>query len=116
MKQILKFSMLIFVLMLPLAMFGQEEVPTTPDELFGGLEALYGALVIIVGYLSAFIPGLKKIPKGVYRVLAFAIISGAAFVYFGWSNAIGIIFTYAISTSIYEVILKLFAKSPPPEQ
>ena len=88
---------------------------STPESLFGGMEILYGAVVIIGGYLSAFIPGLNNIDQGVYRVLAWAIMTGIGFALFG-SSIISLAVTYAISTSLYEVIFKLFRASPSPSE
>lgn len=87
---------------------------TSPDTLIGSIDWLYGALVVIGGYLSAFIPFFKKITNGTYRVLAWAVLVGVGFVMFGFGDVINLAITYAMSTSLYEVILKWFAKSPSP--
>lgn len=89
----------------------------TPDTFGGlaqfanGIEWVYGFFIIVSGYLSTFIPGINKIDKAVYRVLALAIVIGVGF-YFGvGSSLFNLVVTYAISTSFYETILKLF-KNP----
>lgn len=77
----------------------------TPQNLFDTLvEPLYGALVIIFGYISAYIPGLKKLSP-FYRVLTFAVAAGLGFFLFGvsfWKVAA----TYFLSSGLYAVILK----------
>lgn len=85
------------------------------SEVFNGAEVLYGALVVIGGYLSAFIPGLNTIDKGVYRVLAWAILTGIGFALFGMP-ILTIAVTYAVSTSLYEVVFRLFKRSPNPTE
>ncbi len=84
---------------------------TSPDALINSAPYIFGILVTIGGYLSAYIPFLNKIDSGTYRVLALAIVAGIAFVMFGFSDVIPLLLAYASSTSIYEVILKLFFKS-----
>ena len=131
-----KFSFLFFGLMailfgvlMPLAAFAgvpPEAVPS-PDNLIDAVKgvqdwsellsletAIYTAVFTVGGYLSAFIPGLKNIDSGTWRVLVFAIlvIAGSAVLGIGniWLGAI----SYFFSTSLYEVVLKWFVKSPKP--
>tara|TARA_R110000787_G_scaffold97665_4_gene201308 strand:+ start:6506 stop:6868 length:363 start_codon:yes stop_codon:yes gene_type:complete len=86
------------------------------ESLFSNVDPIYGALVILGGYVSAFIPGLKKINSGVYRVLAFALVTGIGFFSFG-ADVFSLSVTYFFSTSLYEVVLKsLVAKSPKPKE
>ena len=76
--------------------------------------AIYTAVITVGGYLSAFIPGLRSIDSGVWRVLVFAIlvVAGSAVLGIGniWIGAI----SYFFSTSLYEVVLKWFIRSPKP--
>lgn len=110
--------------------FGQDTIDTIPvpeiginPDTYTGLDAftnsinwLYGILIIAGGYLSHLIPGLKKVGSGVYRVLSVAIVMGLGFFVFdAGSTLTSLIITYTVSTSFYEVILKLFKKSPAPE-
>lgn len=89
---------------------------SAPGEFLAGwVEVLYGALVVIGGYLSSFVPGLNKIDKTVYRVAAFALAVGALFVAFTPMSAFSAVVTYAMSTSIYELVLKVFKKTPQPQ-
>ena len=87
---------------------------STPEGLVGGAEILYGAIVVLGGYLSSFIPGLKSISNATYRVLTFALIVGVGFAMFG-SNILSLALSYGASTSIYETILKLVFKTQKPE-
>ena len=78
--------------------------------------AIYTAVITIGGYFSAFIPGLKNIDSGVWRVLVWAImvVAGSLVIGFGnvWMGAIA----YFFSTSLYEIVLKWFIPSPKPAQ
>lgn len=114
------FSVLLFMLIAAEYGFGQgtglEEIDiSTPTALFGNIEALYGVLVIVGGYLSAFIPGLKKIDDGAIRVFTWALITGIGFALFSGTEVLNLSITYAVSTSLYEIILRWFRKSPAPE-
>lgn len=77
--------------------------------------AIMSAIILIGGWLSALIPGLRNIDSGVYRVLTWAIMVIAGFAFIGgaeiWQGAIAYFFT----TSLYEVVIKLFAPSPKPD-
>lgn len=87
--------------------------PPPMDEWFDqGIGPIISALIVVGGYLSKWIPGLNAIKDATYRVLAFAILIGAGFLYFGadiWQVAI----SYFMSTSMYELVLaQIFGKSP----
>lgn len=75
---------------------------------------LMSLLMLLGGYLSWLIPGIKKIPNTTYRVLAVAvlIVAGCFTIGFGeiWQGALA----YLFSTSLYEVIFKLFKRTPTP--
>ncbi len=76
---------------------------------------IMSTLILLGGWISAFIPGLKEIDSGVYRVLTWAIMVIAGFALIGgaevWQGAIAYFFT----TSLYEVVIKLFLPSPKPD-
>lgn len=116
------FVMTIIVMLIsPLVMMAQElpptiDIPTDPAAWFAldRVEWVYGIIVVIGGYLSAFIPGLKNITVGVYRVLTWALITGAGAVMLG-SSIWGVAITYFISTGLYDIVLKLILKSPKPK-
>lgn len=78
--------------------------------------AIYTTIFTIGGYLSAFIPGLSSISSGTWRVLVFAILVIAGSLVLGIGNIwLGAI-SYFFSTSLYEVVLKWFVKSPKPSE
>ena len=111
------------VFLLQIDAFGQEATsrfeeifPTgTAEVVLSNVDALYGALIVLGGYLSKWIPGINLIDKGVYRVLAFAILVGVIFWKFSGKDALDLGVTYAITTSLYEVIFKLIGSSPKPD-
>lgn len=80
------------------------------QELFSLSDMLYGALIILGGWITPLIPGIKAIPKKVYQVLALAIILGAVFIKFGSTTLISGPVIYAIVTSVYEIFLKPLKK------
>lgn len=86
---------------------------STPQGVIGGTEILYGAIVVLGGYLSRWIPFLKNITNGTYRVLAFAVAVGVGFALFG-ADILSLALSYAASTSIYEVILRMIIKNRNP--
>lgn len=122
MKSLTKFVLMIVAVMVAFPIFGQDTIPTvtlpaTPADWFSEhtMEVVYGVLVVIGGYLSAFIPGLNKITVGVYRVLTWAVITGAAAIFFKGANVWGIAITYFVSTGLYSVLLRLIFASPKPK-
>lgn len=84
----------------------------TPETLFNStFEPLLGLVIVLSGYLSAFIPGVKKWAP-FYRVAAFALAAGLGFHLFGvsfWKIAT----TWLLSSGLYAVVLQnIFGKSP----
>jgi hypothetical protein len=78
----------------------------TPDTLFGSLyDPLYSALIIVFGYVSAFIPGVKKV-SAFGRVLAFGLVAGLGFYLFG-ASTIKVAVSFLVSTGLlYDGFLK----------
>ena len=84
----------------------------TPETLFTlTVEPLYGLVVVLSGYLTAFIPGIQKW-KPFYRVIAFALAIGVGLHLFGGASVWKLAFTYFISTGLYAVFIKNIFKSP----
>jgi len=83
----------------------------TPETVFSTMvQPLYGALVILFGYLSAYIPGVKNWSPFM-RVAAFALAAGLGFYLYGvsfWKIAS----SYLLSSGLYAVILKNIIPSP----
>jgi len=121
MQRIIKIlpTLLLFSLLFTVIGFGQEIVlppiigPDSPlTDLLSWTDLLYGAIVILMGYVSQYIPGINKIPKTVYRVLAIGLIVGAMFLLMGKSNAFGLLFAFLSATNFYELLLKFIKKTP----
>ncbi len=86
----------------------------TATNVFEALfQPVYSLLVLAFGYLSAYIPGVKKVAP-FYRVLAFGLVAGVAFHLFGvsvWKVAV----TYLLTTGIvYDGFLKNLTKKKTP--
>jgi hypothetical protein len=84
----------------------------TAENLFNAtIEPLYGLVIVLSGYLTGFIPGLKKIAP-FYRVLAFALAAGLGFSLFGFASFWKLASTYFFSSGLYLVVLKNIFASP----
>lgn len=84
----------------------------TPENIFDvAFQPLYSALIVLFGYASSFIPGVKKVSPFA-RVLTFGLVAGLGFYLFGasvWKVAL----TYLLTTGlIYDGFLKHFVKTP----
>ena len=89
---------------------------TSWTDLLGVESVIYTFLITVGGWMSSFIPGLRTIESGTYRVLVWAIMVIAGGLVIGWGNVwVGAI-SYFFSTSLYEVVLKFFIKSPKPSE
>lgn len=80
-----------------------------------GLEAVvYTFIITVGGWLTSFIPGLRSIDSGTYRVLVWAILVIAGSLVIGVGNIwVGAI-SYFFSTSLYEVVIRWIIPSPKP--
>ena len=89
-----------------------------PENLFQStIEPLYSAIIVLMGYISAYIPGVKKLSPYL-RVLTVGLIAGLGFYLFG-SSIWKVVLTYLITTGlIYDGFLKpltnLFTKKKAP--
>ena len=81
----------------------------TPETIFPQLfEPIYGMVVIAFGYLSAFIPGVKKL-NTYGRVFAFGLVAGLGFYLFGGASIWKVALSFLISTGLlYDGMLKPF--------
>lgn len=83
----------------------------TPENLFQAcIEPTYALVVLLSGYLSIYIPGIKKWAP-FYRVAAFALVAGIGFSLFGFS-AWKLASTYFLSSGLYLIILRNIFSSP----
>lgn len=86
----------------------------TAENIFQAtIEPLYGMLVILFGYLSGYLPVVKKFAPFA-RVIAFALALGIGLHLFGGASIWKIAFTYFLSSGLYAVILKHILPSPGP--
>lgn len=110
----------LFLLLASVAAFAQgDDLPPIdintlqPETLINTLvEPIYSALIILFGYLSAFIPGVKKWSPFV-RVITFALAAGLGFWLFGvsfWKIAV----SYLFSSGLYATVLKNIFPTPKP--
>jgi len=89
---------------------------TSWTELLGLEAVIYTFIITVGGWLSSFIPGLRSIDSGVYRVLVWAILVIAGSLVIGVGNVwVGAI-SYFFSTSLYDIVLKWIIKSPKPSE
>jgi hypothetical protein len=120
MKTLLKKAVLLFsLLLIGGMMFAQTgELPPLPTPEDGvnsylpWVDLLYAAFVMIAGWLSAFIPGIRNIPDKAWRIAAIALVGAGIFLIGGWSNGLSLIFAYLIATKVYELFVKRIAPTP----
>lgn len=80
--------------------------PESPlTDLLAWTDLVYSAIVILLGYVSNYVPGLNKMAPA-WRVVAIGLIVAAMFVLMGGSNAFSLLFSYLAATNFYELILK----------
>lgn len=78
----------------------------TTESLLKAYNILYGALVIIWGYVGKLLKLNAKVPHYVFVVLAGGLVIAGAFVIFGFGKAIPLLFTFLSAIGIYDLILK----------
>lgn len=84
----------------------------TPESLFRQtVEPLYGLLILLSGYLSAYIPGLNRFSPFL-RVFAFALALGLGFHLFGGASIWQIALTYFFTSGLYDVFVRHILASP----
>ena len=99
------------------ALFGQApdfpDVATlTPETLFASaVDPVYSALVLLSGYISAFIPGVKRFSPFL-RTVAFAATAGLGFHLFGGASIWKLALTYFITSGLYASFFKNIFASP----
>lgn len=116
MKNYLKYLPLVLLLTIfvvpligqnPIDIIDQVKGAVTWDELLSKETAITSGLILIAGYLSPFVPFIRKIPQGAFRVGAFAIIIIVALVKgFAIGSWAGGAIAYFFSTSLYELVFK----------
>jgi len=115
----LLFTFLTIVSMSVFAQGGLPDLPTADDGVgayIPWVEAIYGAIVLIVGWLSHLIPGVNKIPSKAWRIAAIAIVGAGIFVIAGFSSGIPLFISYLIATKVYELFIKSSLPTPDTEE
>jgi hypothetical protein len=88
-----------------------------PDAQLGDFLNLYsileGAVIVILGYLHNWIPGLNMIPAKWFRIVLIGAVVGVIFAALGFANGIGTVFVFLQAVGFYSLILKPVAPSPP---
>lgn len=73
---------------------------------------LEGAVIVILGYLHNYIPGLNMIPAKWFRIVLIGAVVGVIFTALGFSNGIGTVFVFLQAVGFYSLILNPVAPSP----
>jgi len=115
---------LAFFLIASVALTAQGEVvipaPIEPGVKIGVLldwyNALYGALVVITGYLVPFIPGAAKLGKKVFAIAAAGLVLLIVFVTLGLADGFGLALTFLAASGVYDYLLKPAGLKSPPLQ
>lgn len=114
MKFLLSFAAFCFLSIAAVSLFAQGEVelpvPIEPGVTVGVLldwyNALYGALVVLVGYLVPFIPGAAKLGKKVFAIAAAGLVLLVVFVTLGLADGFGLALTFLAASGVYDYLLK----------
>lgn len=72
-------------------------------DLYAGLE---GAVIVVLGYLHNWIPGLNKIPSKWFRIVLIGAVVVVIFTALGWQQGFGQILIFLQAVGFYEIILK----------
>lgn len=75
------------------------------------IEPVFSLVVLLSGYVSAFIPGIKKWAP-FNRVIAFALVTGLGFALFGGASFWKLALTYFLTSGLYVVVAKNIFASP----
>lgn len=119
-KTILRLAGL-FLLLCVATLAGAQDTIIVPDpantdwklqdfvDLYGALE---GAIIVILGYLHNFIPGLNRIPSKWFRVVLIGFVVIVIFTALGWQTGFGQVLVFLQAVGFYEIILKKVKGSP----
>lgn len=82
------------------------EAPLTLTKLLSWYDALYGALVLIWGFVTRSLgKPFQQVPKALVVAAGGAVLA-AAFVLAGWSNVLPLLFAFLGAIGIYDIFLK----------
>lgn len=79
-------------------------------DLYGMLE---GAIIVVLGYLHNFIPGLNKINDKWTRIILIAAVVIVIFTALGWQSGFGQVLIFLQAVGFYQIILKKAGASSP---
>jgi hypothetical protein len=75
------------------------------DEMVEIYQVVYGALVILFGYVAKFFGWKIKNQSLIFTIIAGGIVIAGAFVLFGFGNVLPLVFAFLGSIGFYNVIL-----------
>lgn len=84
-------------------------------QLLNAFNILYGALVIVWGYVAKSFKLQAKVSNFVFVVLAGGVVLAGAFIAFGFAKALPLAFTFLSAIGIYDLLIKPIERviSPP---
>ncbi len=80
------------------------------DTLLNAYNILYGALVIVWGYVAKAFKLNAKFSNFVFVVLAGGVVIGGAFIGFGFTKAFPLVLTFLSAIGIYDILFKPIEK------
>lgn len=84
----------------------------TPENLFNAaVDPIYSALVLLFGYISAYVPGVNRFSPFI-RVVAFGLVAGLGVHLFGGASIWKLAFSYFLSSGMYITFFKNILPSP----
>lgn len=85
---------------------------TDVDQLLTAYSALYGALVLLLGYVGKWIPGLNKVPGIGLRVLTIGIVTGVIFKALGLADGWQLAIAFIGATLTYDKVTSNVKATP----
>jgi|GEM_PF-5587031 len=79
---------------------------TSVGQLVSMFDVLYGALVIVWGYIGKALNLKSKVPNYVFVVLAGGVVLAVAFVALGFSQIFPLIFSFLSAIGVYDLLFK----------
>lgn len=94
------------------------DIPGKIEDLATSLtwwDFLYILIFTLLGYVSPFIPGLRKIGDTEIRVVVGGVVLIMIFVAMDFNSAIKLVLEFITATKLYEYVFSLIAKTPKPK-
>jgi magnesium-transporting ATPase (P-type) len=99
----------------PMEVIEQVKGVTSWEQLLTLETAIMSVLIIVGGFFTWLVPGLKNIHSNTYRVLTFAILVVAGFVILGFANVWQGAISYLFASGLYQVMIRPVAPTPRPQ-